>query len=169
MQLAVGALLAALHAYPESEGVQHQGCNGLGILCRTSAEARELSGSSGAVEAVATALRVHAGDADVLDAVCTALGYLMIECPENCGRAHRAGVSIDSFLDVMRTHPLNERVQHAGCTALAIFCSDFRAPAESQLRALACIVNALRSFPDDYALQSNACAALAAVLPLPAG
>ena len=46
-------------------GILRPGLNGLAILCEDSDEACAVAVASGAIEAVAVALRAHAADADV--------------------------------------------------------------------------------------------------------
>ena len=118
---ATEALVFALRAQPASAGTQQQGCRGLANLCKLASaaapEARAVVGAGGAVEAVVAILPAHVERADVLDAACHALVCMTKNCPENCGRAHRAG-ALDAVLQVMRTHPTHEGVQTSCCLML---------------------------------------------------
>ena len=162
------ALASALRAHPTNAEVQRVGCCGLRFLCHASVEAHAVAGAGGAVEAVATALRMHAQSSDVLAAACFALAYLCLSF-ENYERALLGGASIEAVLDIMRSHPTHEDLQLSGCMALGcLYATVERAghvpKAALQLRALAVITSALRSFSDSIAMQIGALGALGSVL-----
>ena len=101
----------------------------------------------------------------MLNAVCFVLLLLTKACPDSCRRAYRAG-ALDAMLDIMRAHPL-DGLQNLCCVVLLRMCQvdEAMAAAAMQLGAPAVLIDALRAFPDNIALQAHAYDALAVMLP----
>jgi hypothetical protein len=83
-------------------------------LIHNDAENRTRAGTAGAVEAVAAAMRAHAGSAGVQEAACTALMQLTFKGAENVTRAGTAGVG-EAVAAAMRAHAGSADVQNAAC------------------------------------------------------
>ena len=121
-QLAVEALLAALHVHPTRADVQAQCCIALARWCGASDVGCTVVGTCGVVEAVVTVLQAHGNSADASSGACYALAQFTLCDARNCSRAHLAGALI-ALLDVMRAHPTVLFVQQYGCMTLASVCA----------------------------------------------
>jgi len=81
------------------------------------AENKTRAGTAGAIEAVTTAMRAHAGSTSVQEAACMALRTLTINNEGNRTRAGTAG-AIEAVAVAMRAHAESAGVQQAACWAL---------------------------------------------------
>ena len=61
-------------------------------MCSDSPDNRARAGGAGAVEAVVTAMRAHAGNGGVQEGACLAIVVLITASPDNKARAVAAGV-----------------------------------------------------------------------------
>jgi hypothetical protein len=167
---AVDALLAAMRAHPSCAEVQLRACAALmhaaaecdgDALCDALAN-RDAAVALGAVELLTAALT--GADADVSQYACLALANLAAKSQDGSVRAARCDAS-DAVLQSMRVHAEHNGVQTYGCLALGYFSRKPGAHVTPPVGAHAVIIRAMHRFPEDSGVQSNACHAMAALLP----
>ena len=128
---AIEAVVAAMRAHPQEEGVQENGCCALADMCcgddaAAAVARRQRAAAAGAIEEVVAALRAHPQEEGVQENGCLVLGNM---CFGNdaaaAARKQRAAAAgaIEEVVAAMRAHPQEEDVQENGCFALRGICS----------------------------------------------
>jgi hypothetical protein len=113
---AVKAVVNALNAHRDNEGVQLHACGALWRLAGTEAQKVEAA-KLGAVTAAVAALRAHPASAPTQRAACRALGCLCLNNAANAVEACGAG-ALQAIVAALRAYPANVHVQAAGGSAL---------------------------------------------------
>jgi hypothetical protein len=115
---AVGLVVVAMRAHPQSEEVQGAACAALRAMVHGDVGKRTRAVNEGAVEAVVAAMRRHPQSEGVQSNACATLNGMIND--GNSDYQFHAGNcrAVEAVVGAMRAHPQSEEVQGAACAAL---------------------------------------------------
>jgi hypothetical protein len=165
VRVCVAAITA--HSGRPNLSLQSVACTALGNVVIVDAAARAEAGSAGGVEGVLASVREFGLFQDAVDVFCTALSYLLFECPANTARAGALG-ALPVVLAVLGAHPADGQVQCAAMNLLQLLLVDETQAVQACTTSAARLtVAALQAFPDHEELQMAGCLAIHRMVGVP--
>ena len=155
----VTAVLRAMRAFPENEGVQSACCRALQHISITNTHCAKTILAEGSIECIVETMRVHFQNEGVQHAGCAALRALA-----NSKATKREIVSVggvNAILSAMRGHIDTESIQKQACAAIRniAYMSSARKMADVS-QCVEGIVAAMRAHAHDGGVQQQGCAAM---------
>ena len=151
---AIVAVLAVMAASPAVLTAQQKGCLALAAILRSRVPLQVHAVQLGGVEAIVTALTMHAADADVAESACLALGNVAGRFTQVTSRT--AAAALDAVLSALRTHADHLLTQRHGMLALFALLEHkrLRQYGESNLEV---VLTGMKTFRADFYVQSVGC------------